>query len=208
MKRVYFVRHGESAANIDRTVQGPNDPLTERGRMQATKIAERCQNISFQKLIASPLPRAQDTAAAIAEATNIPVTTLDCLFEARRPSSLVGHSHDSEKYLSFLAEAREHAADPSWHFEDEENYTEVLARAEKALAIIEADEAEEILAVTHGHFLRFLTTYILVCGEMTPELWHHTSKTLLTINTAITVFQHDGTMWKLLTYNDHAHFAE
>lgn len=208
MKRVYFVRHGESVANIDRIVQGPNDPLTEKGCMQAAHVATRCQNISFQKLIASHLPRAQNTAAAIAEATKIPVTTLDCLFEARRPSSLVGHSHDSDEYLSFLAESREHATDPSWHFEDEENYTDLLARAEKALALIEADEAEEILIVTHGHFLRFLTTYILVGGEMTPELWHHTSKTLLTINTAITVFQHDGTLWKLLTYNDHAHFAE
>jgi probable phosphoglycerate mutase len=68
---LYFVRHGESQANIDEIFAGPDyyAPLTDNGRNQATQAALRLKvdSIMFDTIIASPIERARDTAIIIAE---------------------------------------------------------------------------------------------------------------------------------------------
>lgn len=68
---IYFIRHGESEANLRHVFAGQKDnsPLTEKGIEQAKaeglKIKEMGLNIS--KIISSPLTRAFDTAKIVAE---------------------------------------------------------------------------------------------------------------------------------------------
>jgi broad specificity phosphatase PhoE len=58
-----LVRHGETAANVDGLFLGRADPpLTERGREQSRALAAALP--APDRLIASPLRRARDTAAA------------------------------------------------------------------------------------------------------------------------------------------------
>ena len=62
-----FVRHGETAWNIDRRLQGHLDvPLNEVGRRQAEQVAEALANERFDAMYSSDLSRAMDTARAIA----------------------------------------------------------------------------------------------------------------------------------------------
>jgi probable phosphoglycerate mutase len=68
---IYFIRHGESEANLKHLFAGQKDnsPLTEKGIEQAKaeglKIKEMGLNIS--KIISSPLIRALDTAKIVAD---------------------------------------------------------------------------------------------------------------------------------------------
>lgn len=75
MPEIYFVRHGESQANLDGVVAGWRDsPLTEKGLLQATEEANMIagQALKFDYIFTSPLSRAYDTATIIAEAIEFP----------------------------------------------------------------------------------------------------------------------------------------
>lgn len=67
MIRVTLVRHGESTSNVQRRWQGHGDaPLSERGRTQVRRVGARLRDARFDRVIASDLQRAADTAWAIA----------------------------------------------------------------------------------------------------------------------------------------------
>ncbi len=65
---IYFVRHGESQANLDEVFAGSGDdsPLTELGRQQAKSAAADLEGVKVDRIISSPLSRAKDTAGIIA----------------------------------------------------------------------------------------------------------------------------------------------
>jgi broad specificity phosphatase PhoE len=68
-----FLRHGESIGNAQSRWQGQSDyALTEKGRLQASALAERwkSENMKFDLIIASPLSRAKETAEIIGAALN------------------------------------------------------------------------------------------------------------------------------------------
>ncbi len=75
MTRVYFVRHGESEANLQHCFAGwYNCHLTERGEAQAKATAQYLQEAPITTVYASDLHRAYDTGAIIAASKNIPIT--------------------------------------------------------------------------------------------------------------------------------------
>lgn len=67
---VFFVRHGQSQANVDNVFAGPvyYAPLTTHGREQAKLAGEDLlqKNIAIDHIVASPIDRAKDTAVIIA----------------------------------------------------------------------------------------------------------------------------------------------
>ena len=79
---LYLIRHGETATNRARLIQGwNNEPLNERGRWQAARTAERLAGLGIQALYASPLSRAHETALFIAQASGLDIVLLDALRE-------------------------------------------------------------------------------------------------------------------------------
>ncbi len=73
--RLYFVRHGESEANLARQFsnRGFKHPLTPRGVTQATELAARLAGQGIAQIYTSPLQRAAQTAEILAEAWDLPV---------------------------------------------------------------------------------------------------------------------------------------
>lgn len=75
MTKYYFVRHGESTANVEGVIAGWSDvSLTEKGVEQAKLLANELagSGITFDLIVSSPLRRAYDTAMAVAEVTDYP----------------------------------------------------------------------------------------------------------------------------------------
>ena len=71
-----FLRHGESTGNAESRWQGQSDyPLTERGRAQATALANRwrAEGAQFDLAASSTLVRARETAEIITSALNVPL---------------------------------------------------------------------------------------------------------------------------------------
>lgn len=81
--KLYFTRHGESQANIERIISNRDlpHPLTDKGRIQAIALAERLVGATIGAIYASPILRAQQTAQIIGERLGLPVQTSDALRE-------------------------------------------------------------------------------------------------------------------------------
>ena len=63
----WFLRHGETDWNAQGLSQGRSDiPLNATGRAQAARAARTLAGMAFGSIVASPLSRARDTAAAVA----------------------------------------------------------------------------------------------------------------------------------------------
>lgn len=90
MTKIYYVRHGESQANVDGILAGGSDsPITDEGRRQAEREAEEIKrrHLSVDTIICSPLSRAVDTATIIAELISFPVDSIKLIDSLREKSS-------------------------------------------------------------------------------------------------------------------------
>ncbi|NJN44667.1 MAG: histidine phosphatase family protein, partial [Anaerolineae bacterium] len=75
---ITLLRHAESEGNVKNLFIGQDDtPLTDNGRLQAQALATRWANegVKFDRIIASPLSRALNTAEIVAAKLGLPVET-------------------------------------------------------------------------------------------------------------------------------------
>lgn len=80
--RIFLVRHGRTALNADGRLRGHLDPpLDDVGQREAAAVAAQLSQWRIVKILSSPLLRALQTAAAIAETTQVPVTAVDDLID-------------------------------------------------------------------------------------------------------------------------------
>lgn len=73
----YFVRHGETEANVAENISGWLDsPLTEKGKKQAEEVATIVNRLDVKpsKIFHSDLSRARDTAYIINNSLNVDIT--------------------------------------------------------------------------------------------------------------------------------------
>ncbi len=207
---VYLVRHGETQANREERVQGFNEELSALGHTQAKNVAGRCAGLTFTSLIASDMVRAQQTAQAISLTTGKVIISEPLFREVTRPKVFEGISRASEEYQAFLANEMEHVDDPNWQFEDGEHFSHLSKRALDALSYIESYNADSLIVVSHGLFIKYIAATVLLQKQLSSDVWHNLGKTLRMDNTGITVLRRvvPTNEWSLLTWNDKAHFAE
>jgi broad specificity phosphatase PhoE len=209
--KIYFVRHGQSELNIDNKEQGAEGALSELGRRQAEFVAKRFSDIPIDLIVASPYERAKETAEIINSHLNKELVFSDLLVERRPASQFIGMKGDDpelRKATALMAEQR--MTDPSWRYADEENFTELKARAIQALAYLGGLEKEAVLAVTHGGILRVIIAAMVMGDDLTYGEYVKFLSAFRTQNTGITLVER-GTdpkgveRWLLMAWNDHAH---
>jgi broad specificity phosphatase PhoE len=81
--RLYFVRHGESTANLAREFSnsGWKHPLTEKGVKQAHTVARGLSGFNIEQVYSSPVMRAVQTAQILAESLHAPIEITEALRE-------------------------------------------------------------------------------------------------------------------------------
>jgi probable phosphoglycerate mutase len=212
---LYFVRHGESVANLsDRNGdKRPEDAdrLSEHGWEQARALGRRLQGEGLELIVASPMTRAQETAQGIAEVLELPVETDEDLFEVRQSDAFYAASPDygDTGTLNWMP-----AADPAHAEPGAESFEDIVARVGRVQERLEGIASERrVLAVSHHNFLHFFLGVTLF-GEdfapwMVPGLYQAGHA-----NTGITIFERVGRRlldgvdlpgWILTTWNDRAH---
>ncbi|WP_425403863.1 histidine phosphatase family protein [Hwanghaeella sp.] len=68
----FYLRHGETDWNKQGLAQGTKDiPLNETGRRQAREAAASAPGLGIQRIVASPLDRAAETARTVGKAIGI-----------------------------------------------------------------------------------------------------------------------------------------
>jgi broad specificity phosphatase PhoE len=210
MKKVYFVRHGQSEGNVGPIRQTADAPLTAKGEEQARFIAKRFSNIEIDKALVSTMKRAQETANIILENKDIPVELSDLYVERRRPSEVIGKPKDLPESRKINKEVFENFHVAGYRYSDEENFEDLKDRALQMLENLEEQEEENILVVTHGFILRILMAVVVHGKDLTNHQCLNFIDTFHHENTGITVlgYDDDKKRWWVWVWNDHAHLEE
>jgi len=211
-KTVYFVRHGQSEANVAPVFQGPDSPLSEEGRVQADKIAERVSKLSFEALISSSVLRAKQTAEAIGQATAKIPEYNELFIEGVKPSGARGKSYDDAEASALWRRWEHSLVTPGVRVEDGENYDDLIARADKALTWLLERPEQALVVVTHSLLLKTLVVRTMLGKTLTPDNFKTFDSRVLTENTGLTVLRYEkafeeGPCWRVWIYNDHAHLG-
>ena len=208
MKKIYFVRHGESEGNIGPVRQSPETNLTSTGLKQAHILAERLSAIDFDLLISSPYIRTHQTAEIISQKTNKPIIFSDLVIERKRPSEQIGQLKSSENNIQSEIEYAK-AFVENKKYKDGESFEEIRDRAKQALEFLDGQDYDSAVVVTHAVFLKVICGLVLLGEHMNAENCFKLIKNLKAHNTGITVIQKDSNNnWRVMVINDYAHFAE
>ena len=82
MTRVYVVRHGQTAWNLEEVFRGRADiPLDDTGKKEVHLAGEALKDETLHAIYSSPLSRSMETAENIAKFQNIPVTPLEAIID-------------------------------------------------------------------------------------------------------------------------------
>ena len=164
MPTLLLVRHGHSTSNGDGTLAGrlPGIHLSDKGREQVRRLADRFQGQAVARIVSSPLERCLETVEALAEATGADVQVDDDLQECaygawtgRRIADL-----SKEPLWAPVQDAPESARFPDHDRYAAESLREMSDRVVAAVrrhdAEVSAASGESALwvAVTHGDLLK------------------------------------------------------
>ncbi len=153
--KLYIARHGQTQLNLEDRVCGSTDiPLTETGLQQAQKLADNCENLNIDIIIASPMVRAQQTAKAVAERLNLPVITDSRLRE-----------QDFGRWEKHPRKATDYQAEKRRYFSNHNGGESVLKLAQRVYNamddIISTYGDKNVLIVCHGGVARTVRSYFM-----------------------------------------------
>ena len=165
--KLYVARHGETAWNAENKICGRTDlPLTDRGIRQAKALAENMAGTPIDRIIASPMIRAQQTAAAVSEVLGIAVQT-----DARLIEQNFGIFEGKDrKDPGYLANKRMFA----YRYPGGESQMDVAYRVYGLIEELKGKYPDEsILLVCHGGVCRSVRTYF---EDMTNDEYFYFSE--------------------------------
>ncbi|MBI3291067.1 histidine phosphatase family protein [Candidatus Falkowbacteria bacterium] len=151
MGKIFLIRHGQDADNEAGILNGRRDvELTESGREQARKVAEKLRDNDVRIIYASPLKRAYETARIIATELGIDEVATDEYLIERDFGVLTGKPiSDITKYTDKIL-----PTDKVNYFleaEGAENFPTLLERGKNILEKIKQKHPNDnVLIVTHG----------------------------------------------------------
>jgi probable phosphoglycerate mutase len=161
---IIMVRHAEpdySATNG--THEAPDPPLTERGRRQAVRLAERLRATQIDAIYSSTMRRAIETADIVAAANDLPVIRTPQLREvAIGPRVLNNGTKEDPKKLASEVLVR-FLNNPRWDaIEGLEPSRPFRQRVVQAVdAVISRHPGERVVLITHAGVINAYVSMIL-----------------------------------------------
>ncbi len=152
--RYFTMRHGESSNNIDEinstVLAGAqrNHHLTEKGKEDARRSAQKLQGSGITRIVASPFVRTTETAEIVAEVLGLPKDALTFDERLREVEVGVFEGKSYDDYRGFFGSYVDRF---SKRPEGGENYMDLRARMASVLYELESTHTGEgILIVSHG----------------------------------------------------------
>ncbi|NLV35138.1 MAG: histidine phosphatase family protein [Clostridiaceae bacterium] len=200
--RLIFVRHAEAEGNRSRHFHGWTDsPITERGHLQAKRVAEALSDVDVDIIYSSSLKRTMQTASYIARVKKLPVTQTDQLKEI--------NGGDWEGLTWTELERRWPEAYNTWEnsphehqMPNGESMEEFQRRVlDEVMLIIGKNIGKNICIVTHGTAIRALICHFRACtlDEMINVAWCD--------NTAITIIDYEDGVFSTVVEGDASHLG-
>ncbi|TLK50934.1 histidine phosphatase family protein [Glutamicibacter sp. V16R2B1] len=200
---VHLLRHGE-VQNPDRILYGriPGYGLSELGMEMAERAGkyfgeQAAEGAKLVRLVASPLLRAQQTAAPTAAALELPILTDERVIEAGNRFeglSRIANRLREPRYWPYIINPLK----PSWG----EPYSEQVDRMRLAMqehrraAVAEAGDGAEVVIVSHQ-----LPIWVTRRASQGQRLWHDPRQRECTL-TSITSFEFSDDQLVNLSYHE------
>lgn len=198
MTQLLLIRHGENEFTRTGKLAGwtPGVHLNAAGQKQAVAIARRLSAAPLAAIYSSPLDRARETAAPLAEAKKLPVKICDGVGEVR-------YGQWTGKSLKVLARTKlwtvvqQHPA--VMRFPEGETLRAVQARAIDALEDLRQQHPKALIAVfSHGDVIKLVVAHYL---GLSLDLFQR-----IAVNTAsITAVRFSAGQPVLVKLNDTSH---
>ena len=151
--RLCLIRHGETAWNAEKRLQGHADiPLNTRGESQARQMAQALKDsgLTFDVLYTSDLKRAVDTSAAVVQLFGV-VAQVDSNLRERHFGALQGLSINEAPLLRPDIWQAHISRDLDHELEGGESIRQFALRVQRALDRIEEQHpGKTVLMVSHG----------------------------------------------------------
>ena len=164
MKHIYFVRHGETTHNRAHRHQPATASLTELGHNQALRAASRIAPIEPDRLIASPLTRATQSARLIAQKTDLDVEPNILFAELKYPEHVIDRSHFGWSSLVYIVGWFLSIDESYWREVGGESRTGFRLRLKEAKHYLEQiPDDTTVVVVSHSVFINLLIA--LACNE-------------------------------------------
>lgn len=162
-KIIYFVRHGESKLNAAGIRQGPDGPLSEKGRAQVLETAGKFPHKKGKPQIiwASPYERTRETADIIAKELGLKIKYSPLLVERRNPTQVIGRKFDDPEVKKIMDRIDKSFHEDNLRYADEENFLDLKKRASRLLKFIAGRRHKRIIMVSHGFFIKMVVAYML-----------------------------------------------
>jgi broad specificity phosphatase PhoE len=164
---IYLVRHGRTDWNDKKLVQGHTDiPLNLEGQTSARELATEFRGVKFDRVYASDLSRAKETAEIIALEHQLAVETTKALRE-RNFGNLEGQSHavfpELNQLLNSLDDKTRYSykSDSNTEMESDEEIMSRFLVFLRECAI--ANLGKTILMATHGGVIR---AFLIKLGQL------------------------------------------
>lgn len=148
--KLFCVRHGETLYNLAGRIQGQSDSeLSELGRRQCQAVADALAGVECDAVIASPLSRARESAACIADRLKLPVRLEPRLMEINA-GIFQGHCW-TEIDQQFPEEAAKwRSQDPDYRIPGGESRRDLMERSRAALEAVRQLDVRTAIVVAHG----------------------------------------------------------
>lgn len=198
-----LVRHGETAWNAERRIQGQLDlPLNDTGLAQAEAAAAALAAQDFAAVYCSDLGRARETARPIAERLGLALQS-DVRLRERHYGGFQGLTYSEaeqrypDDYLRFAARDADFALPDGG-----ESLTTFARRVHDTLADLAARYAgQRVVVVTHGGVLD--AAYRLATARPLSA-----ARDFLVANAALNWIAHTDDAWRLLSWGECDHLAD
>jgi broad specificity phosphatase PhoE len=202
--RIFMVRHGATVLSAEDRFAGVTDvELSEEGREQARRLAERLSSEKIAAVYASPLGRTIETAQILAAPHHLEVQMRDAFREISHGHWEGMKRHDVER--KFPDEMAEWEKDPyTFAPHGGESGLAVTARALPALIdLVRKHPGENMLVVSHKATIRLLLSSLL--GFDPRRYRDNLDQKPAALN--IVDFR-DPTRARLTLFNDTSHYDE
>ena len=196
MVELLLVRHGVTQHNTDRVFMGHGPvPLSDAGREQISRLADRLRAEPPDRIVASDVARARESAQIISERIGLPFETKEGLREVDVGQAL-GMSYDdaAQRWPGVFAPEGEQ------RFPGGESFVETADRALRYLREDVIEGSGRVLVVTHGGVVRGLASRLL--GLPLAAVFG-----FVIDNASLSVFRVGGTGAQLVTWNDTSHLG-
>lgn len=201
--RICLVRHGETAWNAERRLQGHTDiPLNDTGLVQARATAESLVAERFDAAYSSDLTRARQTAAAIAERCGLELA-FDASLRERHYGNFQALTYDEARARFPDDYHRFETRDPDFIFPaGGESLRQFAARIHATLEGIARRHPDgTVLIVTHGGVLDVV--HRLASGKPLTAPRDFTIP-----NAALNWIGWDGAAWSLIAWAQQQHLSQ